>query len=137
MITDTKKLSIRYIIQGLCLICLVAAGACLVMYLMGETGYVATVAVGAVFSAVIECADALIWRRVTANAPDSLPTFYTAVSGFRMLSAIAVVFVYSLVEGGEHILRFILVFFAFYQAILSHHSYFFSKVSNSLDKLKQ
>ncbi|NPD91407.1 hypothetical protein [Xylanibacter muris] len=134
---DIKKLSIRYIMQGLCLVCIVAAGVYLVMLVMGVSRDITPIIVGAAFAVVIECADALIWRKVAENAADSLPTFYTAVSGFRMLLAIATMFVYYLVAGSGHILKFILVFFAFYEAILFHHSYFFSKVSNSLDKLKK
>ena len=41
--------------------------------------------VALVFAAVVETVDALVWGKVRQAGEDGLPTFYTAVSGFRML----------------------------------------------------
>ena len=40
----------------------------------------------------------VVWNYVAKNSPDSLPTFFTAVSGFRLLLALAVMFVYYLLD---------------------------------------
>ena len=87
-------------------------------------------AVGAVFSIVVESADALIWRRVATKSPDSLTTFYTAVSGFRMLLALATMLVCYIIVGRDGIMPYILVLLVFYFAMLAHHSIFFSRLSN-------
>ena len=48
------------------------------------SGLMHPVAVSAVFSIVVESADALVWRKVAKKSPDSLNTFYTADSGLSM-----------------------------------------------------
>ncbi len=87
--------------------------------------------VSAVFSLAVDTADSIVWRRVAEKSPESLTTFYTAVSGFRMLLALATMLVYYLVAGGDAMLVFFLVFMAFYVMLLVHHTAFFSKVSNT------
>jgi hypothetical protein len=47
-----------------------------------------------------------------------------------MLMALAVMFVYYLVNGRDAMLVFFLVFMAFYLVSLIHHSVFFARVSN-------
>ena len=64
------------------------------------------------------------------NSPDSLPTFFTAVSGFRLLLALAVMFIYYLLDNNDTMLKFFIVFMVFYVASLAHHTVFFSRVSN-------
>jgi hypothetical protein len=71
----------------------------------------------------------LVWRYLARNSPDSLPTFFTAVSGFRLLLALAVMFVYYLLNK-ETMLSFFLVFMVFYLTSLAHHTIFFARVSN-------
>ena len=71
-------------------------------------------------------------RRVAKKSPENLPTFYTAVSGFRLLMALGVMLVYYLINGGDTMLVFFLVFMVFYFASLIHHSVFFARVSNRL-----
>ena len=88
------------------------------------------VAVSAVFSIVVESADALVWRKVAKKSPDSLTTFYTAVSGFRMLLALATMLVCYIIVGRDAIMPYILVLLVFYFAMLAHHSIFFSRLSN-------
>ena len=44
------------------------------------------------FLLVTGVAIALIWRWVASNHKESLPTFFTAVSGFRLLLALGVMF---------------------------------------------
>jgi hypothetical protein len=86
--------------------------------------------ISAVFALVMCWTIGLIWRRVAKRSPESLPTFFTAVSGFRLLLALAVMFVYYLVDTHDSMLRFFLVFMAFYIVSLVHHTIFFARVSN-------
>lgn len=81
--------------------------------------------VGTAYGLILENLEIQIWKRVSVNAPESLPTFFMSVSGFRFLSAIAILFVYYLVAGRETMLIFVLVFAVFYLAILLHHVLFF------------
>ena len=94
------------------------------------SGLTYPMAVSAVFSIVVESADALVWRKVAKKSPDSLTTFYTAVSGFRMLLALATMLVCYIIVGRDAIMPYILVLLVFYFAMLAHHSIFFSRLSN-------
>lgn len=94
------------------------------------SGLMYPMAVSAVFSIVVELADALVWRKVAKKSPDSLTTFYTAVSGFRMLLALATMLVCYIIVGRDAIMPYILVLLVFYFAMLAHHSIFFSRLSN-------
>ncbi len=126
---DIQKLSIAYIRQGL----MVTAALALIALLVMQVKYLdllAPVIVSVVFSLVVCVAIALIWRRVAQRSAESLPTFFTAVSGFRMLLALAVMFVYYLVDTQDSMLRFFMVFIAFYFAMLAHHSIFFARINN-------
>ena len=93
-------------------------------------GLMYPVAVSAGFAIVVESADALVWRKVARKSPDSLTTFYTAVSGFRMLLALATMLVCYIIVGRDAIMPYILVLLVFYFAMLAHHSIFFSRLSN-------
>ena len=86
--------------------------------------------VSVVFTLVVSYVSCFFWRRVAKQAPGSLPTFYTASSGFRLLLGLAVMFVYYLVAGRPAMLVFVLVFMAFYIVSLVHHSVFFARVMN-------
>ena len=103
----------------------ILAGKCGVM-----TGLAAPMMVGAVFSIVVEMADALVWRRVARKSPDSLTTFYSAVSGFRMLLALVTMLVCYVVVGRDAVMPYIVVMLVFYFVMLAHHSIFFSRLAN-------
>ena len=129
MTTDIKKLSIAYIRTGL----MVTAALALICLMVMQVRYIdllTPVIVSVVFSLVVCAVISLIWRRVAQSSPDSLPTFFTAVSGFRLLLALAVMFVYYLVDNQDSMLRFFLVFIAFYFCMLIHHSIFFARINN-------
>lgn len=100
------------------------------------TGLMYPVAVGAGFSIIVESTDALIWRKVAKKSPDNLTTFYTAVSGARMLLALATMFGCYIAVGRDAVAPYILVLLVFYLFMLSHHSIFFSRLSYG-DKLKK
>lgn len=127
---DIDKTSHRYVKQELLITVALFLVALLVsrVWLMDEL--IVPAVIGAIFSLVIGLALTIIWRRVAKKSPDSLPTFYTAASGFRLLLALATMLVYYLVCGRGAMLVFFLVFMVFYFALLAHHSIFFARVSN-------
>ena len=128
MTQDVRKLSKDYLKQGLYL----TVALSLVTLLVMQVWYfdlLSAVIVSAAFTLVVCLVIGLVWRRVAERSPESLPTFFTAVSGFRLLLALAVMLVYYLVDK-ESMLRFFLVFIAFYFVALAHHSIFFARVSN-------
>lgn len=99
-------------------------------------GLMYPVAVGAGFAIIVESADALIWRKVAKGSPDNLTTFYTAVSGGRMLLALATMFGCYIAVGRDAIAPYIIVILVFYLYMLVHHSIFFTRLTNG-DKLKK
>lgn len=127
---DIDKLCGRYIVWSMVYIFILTID-CFIFEKLGLfSGLMYPVAVSAVFSIVVESADALVWRKVAKKSPDSLTTFYTAVSGFRMLLALATMLVCYIIVGRDAIMPYILVLLVFYFAMLAHHSIFFSRLSN-------
>ena len=129
MTKNIEKLSIAYMRYGV----MVAVALALVGLMVMQIWFLdllTPIIVSVAFSLVTCVAIAQIWRRVAQNSPDSLPTFFTAVSGFRLLLALAVMFVYYLVDNQDSMLRFIMVFIVFYFGMLIHHSIFFARINN-------
>ena len=119
-----------YLRQELCLAVGLFLITLLVMQVWFVDGLLIPAIVSVLFTLVVSAAIGLIWRRVAKRSPESLPTFFTAVSGFRMLLALAAMFVYYLVFGRSAMLLFFVVFMVFYFVSLAHHSIFFARVSN-------
>ena len=111
---NIDKLCMSYIRQEL----LLAVALFLIALLVMRVWFIDTILTPAIISVsfmlVVAVSIALVWRRVAKGAPDSLPTFFTAVSGNKDTT----------------MLPFFLVFMAFYFASLTHHSIFFASVSN-------
>ena len=127
---DINKLSISYLRQELYLAIGLFLIALLVMRVWFIDGLLTPAIIAMVFTLVVSAVIGMVWRRVAKRSPESLPTFFTAVSGFRMLLALAVMFVYYLVFGRNAMLLFFVVFMVFYFVSLAHHSIFFARVSN-------
>ena len=127
---DINKLSVSYLRQELYLSVGLFLIALLVMRVWFVDGLLTPAIIATVFTLVVSTVIALVWRRVAKRSPESLPTFFTAVSGFRLLLALAVMFVYYLVFGRSAMLLFFVVFIVFYFVSLAHHSIFFARVSN-------
>ena len=107
MTKSIKKLSIAYMRYGV----MVAVALALVGLMVMQIWFLdllTPIIVSVAFSLVTCVAIAQIWKRVAQNSPDSLPTFFTAVSGFRLLLALAVMFVYYLVDTQDSMLSSIL-----------------------------
>ncbi len=125
---NIRKVSLSYMRQGL----YVSAALFLLTLLVMQVWFLdlLTPAIISVAFTLLMCFTiGLVWRYIAKNSPDSLPTFFTAVSGFRLLLALAVMFVYYLLNK-ETMLSFFLVFMVFYVASLAHHTIFFARVSN-------
>ena len=123
-----RKMSINYMRQGL----FFSAALFLLTLLVMQVWFLDLLApaiVSVAFTLLVCFTIGLVWRYLARNSPDSLPTFFTAVSGFRLLLALAVMFVYYLLNK-ETMLTFFLVFMVFYVASLVHHTIFFARVSN-------
>ncbi len=112
-----------FLATGLCMVGLI------IMQVWRLDALLIPLVIGTAFSLVFEVVDALVWRKVAKSSPESLPTFFTAVSGFRMLAALAVMFVYYFTA--EDSMRvFLIVFAVFYAVTMAHHTLFFSRWSN-------
>ena len=123
-----RKMSLNYIRQGL----YISAALFMLTLLVMQVWFLDLLApaiVSVAFTLVVCFTIGLVWRYIAKNSPDNLPTFFTAVSGFRLLLALAVMFVYYLLNK-ETMLSFFIVFMVFYVASLAHHSFFFARVSN-------
>ena len=127
---NINKLSISYLRQELYLAIGLFLIALLVMRVWFIDGLLTPAIIAMVFTLVVSATIGMVWRRVAKRSPESLPTFFTAVSGFRMLLALAVMFVYYLVFGRSAMLLFFVVFIVYYFVSLAHHSIFFARVSN-------
>lgn len=127
---DIVKLSKRYFRQSVWLTAGLTLVGLLVMNVFRIEGLLTPVVISAVFSIVIETADIVVWQMVARRNPEGLTSFYTAVSGFRMLAALATMMIYYLVAGSDAMLVFFLVFMSFYVLLLIHHTTFFARVSN-------
>ena len=127
---DIDKLSMSYLRQELYLAVGLFLLTLFVMRVWFIDGLLIPAIVSVVFMLVVSGVIGLVWRRVAKRSPESLPTFFTAVSGFRLLLALAAMFVYYLVFGRSAMLLFFVVFMVFYFVSLAHHSIFFARVSN-------
>ncbi len=131
---NIERIGLRYLCQSAAIIVVLCIATVATAYFTGIAGLKAPLIVSAVFSLVIDGADGLIWTRVAKSSPQSLTTFYTAVSGFRMLIALFTLFCVYLAVGRDNMTEYCIVFLVFYFVLLAHHSVFFSRVSVSHSK---
>lgn len=128
---EIKGISRRYILQSLCLLAVVTLIPVLLSLLTNVGNLTVPTIVALSFAVVVESVDALVWGKVRQAGDDGLPTFYTAVSGFRMLLALATLVVCYFVVGRDAMMEYCLVFMGYYFAIMIHNSVFFARISNS------
>lgn len=127
---DNARHGKRYLRQSVWLTAGLTLVGLLVMTVFRKDSLLTPIVVSAVFSVVIETADSVVWRKVANRNPEGLTSFYTAVSGFRMLLALATMLIYYIVVGSDGMLEFFLVFMSFYVVMLIHHATFFARISN-------
>ena len=133
-----NRLCGRYLLWSIGLMSVVSAIVYAVA-IMGEfQGLLLPALVSVIFLLVFNVLEIFIWRKVAYKAPEQLTTFYTAVSGFRMLLALGLLFVYYITLSDKFGMKnFVVVFLAYYFVMLGMHSIFFSYVSNGGDKLNK
>lgn len=124
---DIDKIAWKYARQSIAVIAGMTLALLLMMQVLYLDNLLTPIIVGTVFALIVELLDILLWRRIATNSPDSLPMFFLGVSGFRILSAIAVLFVYYFVSDSDTMIAFFLTFMAYYIAIMIHHTLFFAE----------
>lgn len=126
---DINKQCKKYILQTIFIFAVMNSIVIIVQKMWG-LDLLAEMIVSSSFLLVTGVAIALIWRWVASNHKESLPTFFTAVSGFRLLLALGVMFGWYLADKNDTMLQFFMVFMAYYVVSLVHHSFFFARLSN-------
>jgi hypothetical protein len=128
---DINKLTWHYRKESTLLITSLILIAFIVMNVWLLDRILTPLIVSVIFSVLVENIDILIWKRVARRSPESLPTFFMGVSGFRMLLGVIVIFIYYLVAEQETMLSFFLVFVIFYVTLLIHHTLFFVRINKN------
>jgi uncharacterized membrane protein len=126
---DINKQCKKYILQTIFIFAVMNSIVIIVQKMWG-LDLLAEMIVSSSFLLVTGVVIALIWRWVASNHKESLPTFFTAVSGFRLLLALGVMFGWYLADKNDTMLQFFMVFMAYYVVSLVHHSFFFARLSN-------
>lgn len=124
---DIRHIGWQYRKQGLVMVGALLLVALLVVNI-GHFDFIITpLMVSAVYALLFEVVESMVWTKVATDSTENLPNFFMAVSGVRMLTALAVMFAYYLIAGRGAMLSFFLVFAVFYVTILVHHVMFFRK----------
>jgi hypothetical protein len=126
---DINKQCKKYILQTIFIFAVMNSIVIIVQKMLG-LDLLAEMIVSSSFLLVTGVVIALIWRWVVSSHKESLPTFFTAVSGFRLLLALGVMFAWYLADKNDTMLQFFMVFMAYYVVSLVHHSFFFARLSN-------
>ncbi|MGI6243050.1 MAG: hypothetical protein ACOYJK_05900 [Prevotella sp.] len=124
---DIEHIGWKYRRQGLLIIGTLFLVALLVVNIGRFNVVLTPLIVCAVYALVFEMLEGVVWTKVAKNSTENLPTFFMAVSGVRILTALAVMLAYYLAVGRSAMLVFLLFFAVFYVAILGHHVAFFRK----------
>ncbi len=131
---EVKAIGLSFIKRGIAYVVLLFAAAMAIAYASGNEWIIVPAIVSALYTLAIVVAEGLLWGRVASRSVDALTTFYSAVSGFRMLLTIVVMFGYYLAFGRDGMLGFLSVLAPFYVVMLVHHSIFFGMKSKIIDK---
>ena len=132
--TEIAKLSRRFVCQSALAVVLLSLAVVSLSLFAHVGGLARPLVVSAVFALVVELADIAIWSRVAEGEGKMLPTFFSAVSGFRMLLGLAVCVGGYIAVERDAMAEYCLVFMVFYLWVIIHHSVFFSRVSNTHTK---
>ena len=130
-VMDINNESRRYIIQSVILLCLLTMLGGFAMSLW-SLDLLSALVVSGCFILAIDLATGLIFRWVATRHSDMLSSFFTGVSGFRFLGALAVMAIWYATSERASMMLFIIVFLIYYMVSLIHHSIFFSRISNRL-----
>lgn len=129
--TEIAKYSRRYTIQIIVAVVVLTLAVLSLHMFAHVDGLVPPLVVSVVFALVVELADIYLWKRIAEANQKMLPTFFSAVSGFRMLLALFTLVGCYIAVGRDAMLEYCMVFMVFYLWMIVHHSAFFSRVNNS------
>ena len=129
--TEIAKLSRRYAVQTIVAVAVLSLVVLSLHMFAHVDGLVQPLVVSVVFALVVELADIYIWKRLAEAYEKMLPTYFSAVSGFRMLLALFTLLGCYIDVGRDAMLEYCLVFMVFYLWMIIHHSLFFAHVNNS------
>lgn len=127
---DIQRTSKRYFKQQLCLVVVTALLSLLVMRVAFMDCLLYPTIISVFFTLFVSIATIKTWKHIAIHSPENLTTFYSASSGFRLLLALATMFVYYLISGRNSMSVFFIVFMVFYCVSLTHHALFFARVTS-------
>ena len=130
-----RQIGNTFIKRGVGFTMAVAMVTLVVAFTTSNEWIVITTVIGSLYTLSMVIVEGLLWIRIASRSVDGLTTFYSAVSGFRMLLTLAVMFGYYLACGREEMLGFFCVFAPFYVILLVHHSIYFGMKSKIIDQL--
>ena len=121
-VVNIQSASKKYIQQAVQIVFALFLLELLILQILGAGLLLTPVLVSMCFA----LSDAFIWKRVENKTEETKATFFMAVSGFRFLLALLMLFVYYFMSDRSGMIAFILLFAPYYLAVLVHHSIFFS-----------
>jgi hypothetical protein len=125
-VVNIQSASKRYIQQTVQIVFALFLLELLILQMLGAGLLLTPVLVSMCFALIVELSDAFIWKRLENKTEETKATFFMAVSGFRFLLALLMLFVYYFMSDRSGMIAFILLFAPYYLAVLVHHSIFFS-----------
>jgi len=126
-VVNIQSASKRYIQQAIQIVFALFLLELLILQMQGAGLLLTPVLVSMCFALIVELSDAFIWKRLeNKKKEETKATFFMAVSGFRFLLALLMLFVYYFMSDRSGMIAFILLFAPYYLAVLVHHSIFFS-----------
>ena len=125
-VVNIQSASKRYSQQAVQIVFALFLLELLMLQMLGAGLLLTPVLVSMCFALIIELSDAFIWKRLENKTEETKATFFMAVSGFRFLLALLMLFVYYFISDRSGMIAFILLFAPYYLAVLVHHSIFFS-----------
>ena len=125
-VVNIQSASKRYIQQAVQIVFALFLLELLILQMLGAGLLLTSVLVSMCFALILELSDAFIWKRLENKTEETKATFFMAVSGFRFLLALLMLFVYYFMSDRAGMIAFILLFAPYYLAVLVHHSIFFS-----------
>lgn len=125
-----ERLAYRYILACAAISALLFLAMWAVSAFRPEWRVMAPAIVGGSFTFTVAVVFAFLWKWMATKHQDSLTAFYTATSGFRMLLALATLFVCYLFVGRDAMASYVLVFMVFYLVQTGFHSIYFARIAN-------
>ena len=125
-VVNIQSASKKYIQQAVQIVFALFLLELLILQILGAGLLLTPVLVSMCFALIVELSDAFVWKRLENKTEETKATFFMAVSGFRFLLALLMLFVYYFMSDRSGMIAFILLFAPYYLAVLVHHSIFFS-----------